>query len=94
MLPHPRMLFARDAQPSPAKAPASCDHALELKLVDAGIAKDNFARADDARFYQGLAYYMAGETAKAQSIWRHVKGTDGSGELARLWQVQSRSAKK
>ncbi len=70
------------------------DKAGGLKLVDAGIAKDNFTRADDVKLYQGLAYYTAGETAKAQSIWRSVKGTDGSGELARLWQVQSRSARK
>ena len=70
------------------------DKANGLKLVDAGIAKDNFTRPDDVKFYQGLAYYMAGDASKAQSIWRHVKGTDGSGELARLWLVQSRSAKK
>ncbi|RZL39993.1 MAG: hypothetical protein EOP35_02165 [Rubrivivax sp.] len=70
------------------------DKAGGLKLVDAGMAKDSFTRADDAKFYQGLAYYMAGETNKAQAAWRGVKGTDGSGELARLWIVQSRSAKK
>ncbi|MFG6466095.1 hypothetical protein [Roseateles sp. BYS87W] len=70
------------------------DKAGGLKLVEAGIAKDNFSRADDAKFYQGLALYTAGETAKAQAAWRGVKGSDGSGELARLWQVQARSAKK
>jgi len=70
------------------------DKAGGLALVDAGIAKENFARADDAKFYQGLAYYNAGEVSKAQSIWRGVKGTDGSGELARLWLVQARSARK
>ncbi|NCT82288.1 MAG: hypothetical protein GXC94_04040 [Comamonadaceae bacterium] len=70
------------------------DKAGGLKLVDAGIAKNNFTRADDVKFYQGLAYYNAGEVSKAQSAWRGVKGTDGSGELARLWLVQSRSARK
>lgn len=70
------------------------DKAGGLALVEAGVAKENFARPDDAKFYQGLAYYNAGEVAKAQSIWRGVKGTDGSGELARLWQIQARSAKK
>jgi hypothetical protein len=54
------------------------------------MAKGNFTRADDAKYYQGLAYYFAGETAKAQAAWRGVKGTDGSGELARLWGIQSR----
>ncbi len=70
------------------------DKAGGLQLVDAGIAKENFTRADDVKLYQGLAYYNAGETAKAQAAWRAVKGTDGSGDLARLWQVQARSAKK
>ncbi len=67
------------------------DKAGGLKLVEDGIAKANFTRADDVKFYQGLAYYNAGETSKAQAAWRAVKGTDGSGDLARLWQVQSRS---
>lgn len=70
------------------------DKAGGLKLVDAGVAKGNFTRADDVKFYQGLAYFNAGEASKAQSIWRGVKGTDGSGELARLWGVHARSAKK
>ena len=70
------------------------DKAGGLKLVEAGVAKDTFTGADDAKFYQGLALYTAGETSKAQAAWRGVKGTDGSGELARLWQVQARSAKK
>jgi hypothetical protein len=66
------------------------DKAGGLKLVEEGIAKGNFTRPDDVKFYQGLAYHTAGETAKAQAAWRQVKGTDGSGELARLWLVQSR----
>lgn len=70
------------------------DKAGGLKLVEAGMAKDNFTRPDDAKFYQGLALYNAGEVAKAQAAWRGVKGTDGSGELAKLWLVQARSARK
>jgi hypothetical protein len=69
------------------------DKATGLKLVDAGVAKGNFKRADDAKFYQGLAYHTAGDTAKAQQAWRTVKGTDGSGELARLWIIHSRAKK-
>lgn len=70
------------------------DKAGGLKLVEAGVAKGNFTRPDDVKFYQGLALYTAGEAGKAQAAWRTVKGTDGSGELARLWMVQARSAKK
>lgn len=69
------------------------DKAGGLKLVDAGIAKGNFKRADDARYYQGLALFTAGDSAKAQQAWRGVKGTDGSGELARLWTIHARSKK-
>ncbi len=67
------------------------DKAGGLKLVEDGIAKGNFTRADDVKLYQGLAYYNAGETSKAQAAWRAVKGTDGSADLARLWLVQSRT---
>lgn len=68
--------------------------AAGLKLVDEGMAKGNFKRPDDAKLYQGLAQYLAGETAKAQATWRTVKGTDGSADLAGLWLVVSRSGKK
>ncbi|UDF33572.1 UNVERIFIED_ORG: hypothetical protein LHJ69_13165 [Shinella sp. XGS7] len=69
------------------------DKAGGLKLVDAGITKANFKRADDAKYYQGLALFTAGDAAKAQQAWRGVKGTDGSGELARLWAIHARSKK-
>ena len=69
------------------------DKAGGLKLVEAGVAKGNFKRADDTRYYQGLAYFTAGDAAKAQAAWRAVKGTDGSGELARLWSIHARSKK-
>lgn len=70
------------------------DKANGLKLVEAGVAKGEFKRADDAKYYEGLAYYNAGDAGKAASIWRGVKGTDGSGELARLWTIQARSSKR
>jgi len=69
------------------------DKTSGLKLVEAGVSKGNFKRADDTRLYQGLAYYSAGDASKAQGAWRAVKGTDGSGELARLWSIHARSKK-
>ncbi len=65
-----------------------------VKLIQAGIAKGNLKRADDAHLYLGLAQFNAGDAAKAQQSWRAAKGADGSGELARLWSIHSRSAKK
>jgi hypothetical protein len=65
-----------------------------LKLVEAGIAKGNLKRPDDAKLYQGLALYTAGDAHKAQAAWRGVKGNDGAADVARLWLIHSRSAKK
>ena len=65
-----------------------------VKVIEQGIAKDNMARPDDAKLYLGLGQYLAGDVNKAISTWRTVRGTDGSGDLARLWIVQARSTKK
>lgn len=68
--------------------------AAGVKLVEEGIAKGNLKRPEDAKLYLGLAQFTAGETAKAQQTWRTVKGTDGAADLAGLWAVYARSAKK
>ncbi|MCH7345750.1 hypothetical protein LZ017_20445 [Pelomonas sp. CA6] len=65
-----------------------------VKLVEEGIAKDNLKRPEDAKLYLGLAQFLAGDAGKAQQTWRGVKGNDGSADLARLWIVHARSAKK
>ncbi|MCZ8072723.1 MAG: hypothetical protein O9341_01200, partial [Paucibacter sp.] len=65
-----------------------------VKYIEQGIEKGNLARPDDAKLYLGLAQSMAGDASKAQSTWRSVKGTDGSADLARLWGIHSRSAKR
>lgn len=62
--------------------------------IEQGIAKGNLKRPEDAKLYLGLAHYLGGDAAKAQSAWKTVKGTDGSADLARLWIIQSRSAKR
>jgi hypothetical protein len=62
--------------------------------IDAGIAKGNLKRPEDAKLYLGLAYLQGGDVAKAQAAWKTVKGTDGAADLARLWIIQSRSAKR
>jgi len=63
-------------------------------LIEQGIAKGNLKRPDDAKLYLGMSQHAAGSTAKAQATWRTVKGTDGVADLARLWSIQSRSAKR
>lgn len=45
------------------------------------------AHPDVARLRLGEAYYYAGQKSDALQMFRSVKGTDGSADLARLWAV-------
>jgi len=90
-------LAAKDGTPLVALGLAYAfrgEAAKGVKLIEQALDKGNLARPDDAKLYLGLAQSMAGDTAKAQATWRGVKGTDGSGDLARLWVLHSRSAKR
>lgn len=62
-----------------------------VSQIEQGIAKGNLKRPEDAKLYLGLAYYLGGDSSKAISSWKTVRGTDGSAELARLWIIQARS---
>lgn len=62
--------------------------------IEEGISKGSLKRPEDAKLYLGLAYFLGGDNTKAQAAWRSVKGTDGSAELARLWSIHARSAKR
>ena len=64
------------------------------KLIEQGIAKDKLKRPEDAKLHLGLAYMQAGNAAKAQHAWQSVRGSDGAADLARLWIIQSRNAKR
>lgn len=68
--------------------------AAGVALIEEAISRDKLKRPDDAKLYVGLAWWVGGDTNKALAAWRGVKGTDGSGELARLWTIQARSSKK
>ncbi|MGS0756266.1 hypothetical protein ACVBEH_17485 [Roseateles sp. GG27B] len=70
------------------------EFAKGVKLIEQAIAKGDLKRPDDAKLYLGLAQSMAGDTSKAQATWRGVKGTDGVADLARLWIIQTRAAKR
>jgi len=68
--------------------------AAGVKTIEEGMAKDKFARPDDAKLYYGLGQYFAGDVNKAISTWRSVRGSDGAGDLARLWIIQARMSKR
>jgi outer membrane protein assembly factor BamD (BamD/ComL family) len=56
-----------------------------IAQMQAAIAKGGLAHPDQAQLHLGIAYYMAGQKAKAIQALRAVKGTDGSADIAQLW---------
>jgi hypothetical protein len=63
-------------------------------MIDEGIAKGGLKREEDAKLALGLAWFLAGDTPKAIAAWRGVKGTEGAADVARLWSVHARQAKR
>jgi hypothetical protein len=61
----------------------------EQQGISASVAatgKDTL-HPDAARLRLGEAYYYAGQKARAAQVFGTVKGTDGSADLARLWEL-------
>jgi outer membrane protein assembly factor BamD (BamD/ComL family) len=54
--------------------------------INTAIGKGE-AHPDAARLRLGEAYYYAGQKARAAQVFRSVKGSDGSADLARLWAI-------
>lgn len=63
-----------------------------ISLMQTGIAKGNLKRPDEAELHLGIAYYLAGQKAKAIETFKNVQGRDGTGDLARLWAIRTQSA--
>jgi tetratricopeptide (TPR) repeat protein len=58
-----------------------------LPLMESGIEKDSLKHPDDAQLHLGIGYIKAGQKDKAIEALKQVQGTDGSGDIARLWIV-------
>lgn len=56
-----------------------------ISLMQQGIQKGGLRHPEDAKLHLGLAYLKAGKRAQAIATFRTVDGTEGAGELARLW---------
>jgi hypothetical protein len=77
-----------------AQAPAPVDDGLNrvfagkasdgIAMMQAAIAKGS-DHPDEAQLHLGVAYYVAGQKARAVQTFRAVKGSDGSADLAHLW---------
>jgi predicted Zn-dependent protease len=90
-------LAAKRAQAGADKAnpPAPIDEGFDLvfagktqqglSMMEAAMAKGGLDHPDHAQLHLGIAYYVAGQKARAVQAFRAVKGTDGSSDLAQLW---------
>ena len=56
-----------------------------IDLIQKGIAKGGLKRPEDATLRLGEAYAMAGRKDEAAKTFATIKGSDGSGDLARYW---------
>ena len=62
-----------------------------LKLMEQGLAKGGLKRPDQSKLLMAYAYQIAGSADRAQKAYAAVGGTDGSKDVARLWQLKNRS---
>ncbi|MCK9385746.1 MAG: tetratricopeptide repeat protein [Nevskia sp.] len=58
-----------------------------IELLKKGLSGSGAKRPEEARLHLGLAYWIAGRKAEAASVLATVQGTDGTGALARLWNI-------
>ncbi|MEO8102356.1 MAG: hypothetical protein ABI790_07515 [Betaproteobacteria bacterium] len=63
-----------------------------LEMMEAGMKAGDLRRPEDARLRYGIALVMAGQRPKASETFKAVQGTDGTAELAHLWDLYSRQA--
>ena len=56
-----------------------------IDLISKGIAKGGLKNPEDAKLRLGVAYAKAGKKDEAVKIFETIKGTDGTGDLARYW---------
>ena len=56
-----------------------------IALIEKGVAKGGLKNPDDAKLRLGSAYAMAGKKPEALKVFADIKGSDGTGDLARYW---------
>jgi tetratricopeptide (TPR) repeat protein len=63
------------------------DAATGLPLMENAVRTGSFKHIEDAKLRLGEAYLLAGQRDKAVAMFKTVAGTDGTADLARLWQL-------
>jgi tetratricopeptide (TPR) repeat protein len=61
-----------------------------IPMMEEAIRKDALNHPEDAKLHLGLAYWKAGQKAKALAELKMVRGTDGTADLAQLWLLRFR----
>ena len=61
-----------------------------LQSMQQGIAKGGLKRPEDAKLHLAIAQLNAGDNVKALATLKTVSGSDGTGDLARLWTLYAR----
>ncbi len=63
-----------------------------IDLINKGIAKGGLKNPEDAKLRLGVAHAKAGKKDEALKIFETIKGTDGTGDLARYWSMHLNAA--
>ena len=63
-----------------------------LEMMEAGMKASDLRRLEDAKLRYGIALVLANQKSKAGEIFKTVQGTDGTADLARLWELYSQQA--
>jgi tetratricopeptide (TPR) repeat protein len=56
-----------------------------IVLLLAALHKDQLRHPDDTKLALALAYLKAGQKPKAIATFKTVGGTEGAGDIAKLW---------
>ena len=59
------------------------DHGISL--IQTAIKRDQLRHPEDAKLILGLAYLKAGKKPQAVQVLKTVGGTEGAGDIAKLW---------
>lgn len=62
-----------------------------VDMIQEGIKVGQLKREADAQLALGQALFLAGDTARAITAWRGVKGDDGVADVAKLWANYART---
>lgn len=62
-----------------------------LPMMEEAIRKDQLRHPQDAKLHLGLAYWKAGQKAKAIAELKTVGGNEGDADLAQLWILRIRT---